>query len=104
MDMVAGRLHFADGQALQRLLDGGGSGLTLRLEPGAARALCTSCLQGDPVYFQQVLVLPLRAHPSNGLGKYRLQNMLLINTSNVGSCPTFEQAAQSRLTRYNAFG
>ena len=37
MELVASRLHYADGQALQRLLDGGCSGLTMRLAPGAAR-------------------------------------------------------------------
>ena len=35
MELVVGNLlHYADGQALQRLLDGGRSGLTMRLDPG----------------------------------------------------------------------
>ena len=35
--VVSNLLHYADGQALQRLLDGADAGLTMRLDPGIAR-------------------------------------------------------------------
>ncbi len=89
MELIAGRLHYADGQALQRLLDGGRSGLTMRLDPGAARLPLTSACRRKPVS-SNGLCYPARALYSSG----GLSTVALFVLATPSRCLSMKQAAR----------